>query len=711
MKLDPRLTAIALRRLGLYPTGGPSTLTRKLPFLAELARLGFEVENPQDYGDQALEDHFHRMSVLTKMRGGEVGYVPLFSGFPNQVPEDRAYFQSRMLGFLVNFCHIATEGPTLELGTVVPSWLFDLNEFGADPIFQMQDGKLYYVGEDLQRQRKDETHTEWLPLRLASPEEIHQASLTFLQQSLYSATSIPEHLRADLEVLLDFHGTDCLDPARIVFRETKALLQKHHWKKDEMESVDRLITTPTDWLRLFAALTDSDVSLSTTIRYPKLKTGQKKRVLASLEKCSNLCEDLFRYRGLWLACGRGLHPGAYARRFPRTAQAFHRLRNEKFYSFEAETEMALTRGQVSSILPHLRQRPTLYLRRLQQLLWSDERARPAILEDLPSLLTQTPLRNLLVLQSYWLSPADLRTVVNRRGKMRVLPWPGRRLSEPLRQQLAAVTEEAILQQLRLRPSWKGRRLWMAPELARYTVPLSQRKASPGMLNLGRGSRIPLSPGKVLRLFVYWKERGLTTDLDLSVIQFDEDFRYRGHVSYTNLQSQGLVHSGDLQSAPFGAVEFIDCQLEGLRHRYLAPLVYRYCGSPFSAIDCHSGWMVRDKTDCDYKSFDLKTVQNKFDLQGNASYCIPILVDVSQREILYSDLYVSGASMHNRVEGSVQDVALLTRQVAGMLQATPNLLQLLGWHLQARGGTAVENRDEADLVFSPENFPAILSELL
>ena len=48
----------------------------------------------------------------------------------------------------------------------------------------------------------------------------------------------------------------------VVFKETKALLMQYFWKKGDFEAVAVFAKTATDVLRLFAAVTGSDVSLS-----------------------------------------------------------------------------------------------------------------------------------------------------------------------------------------------------------------------------------------------------------------------------------------------------------------------------------------------------------------------------------------------------------------------------------------------------------------
>ena len=195
---------------------------------------------------------------------------------------------------------------------------------------------------------------------------------------------------------------------------------------------------------------------------------------------------------------------------------------------------------------------------------------------------------------------------------------------------------------------------------------------------------------------------MRTDLDLSLIQYDHQMQYSGHVSYTNLQNQGIVHSGDIQSAPHGAAEFIDVDIRALppldRCRYIAPQIYRYAGDSFANLTCHSGWMLREKTDSSYSSFDIKTVQNKFDLNGSTSFCLPIVIDLLERQIIFVDLYVGKVEQHNRVERSTEDISIITREMIRMIQTRPNLFDLATHHAKARGGTIVHDRSEADVAF-------------
>jgi hypothetical protein len=697
------LLKIAVERLRLIPTsGGPCSNKKKLVLLSELASLGYQVDNPEEYCDSALESYSELIASLKVLRGGQVDYVPLFQGFPDQVPDENDYFVSRLLGYLGKECLDWQE---------TPAWLFDLQEFGADPITQLQDPKLFQAGVERASKRAQDSHTEWVRIRFASTEQLMQTALDFLKNNLYAASSIQESLRADLELLLELFGPAQIDPSRVVFKETRTYLAEYFWILQDYGSLKPLCDTPTDILRLMASLTKSDVSLAAPIKYPKLNKPQQRFVLSALEGCSNLCEDLQRYRGLWLALARGLHPGAHSTKFPKTAQAFNQLRNSKIVTFESRLEAAFASRDIDRLLETLDKRPGVFARRLHQLL---EVAGPRADEVLAAFGWAVPsvtLKNLLVMKSHFTSTEEspYRTVINKRGRIRVLKNRLGRLSQETTLKLIAILEKSILNQIRkTKSSWSDERVWIDERLRKYTVPLQLRKASPATIVLGRGSRVPVEMGKTLRLFVYWKDATMETDLDLSIIQFGADLNYIGHVSWTRLTGDGIVHSGDIQSAPHGAAEFIDINLatltEGYKKcRYIAPQIHRYRGDTFAKLTCHSGWMMREKSDGSYKTFDIKTVVNKFDLNGQSSYAMPILIDLWQEEIIYVDLYVGDPSpMSSSAEGALQDISLITGEMTRMLKTRPTMYELAICHAQARGAKIVAERSAASITFGLEN---------
>lgn len=702
------MKAIALKRLGLLgvPKGPGLAPAHKVTLLAELARLGYRITNPSQLDEVApafMLDYKHLLQALREHKGGHVAYVPLFKNFPARIPNDGAYFAKRILGYLSNVLHLFEDVVELENGTRVPQWLFDVYDFGADPITQFQSDDLFTLGAQQAQSRQPDRHTEWTELSLVFDDALEAALKHYLKQLVYAKSSIKEALHPELHTLLDFFGARTLDPLQIVFKETKALILKYFWQQEAYEDVAILAQSATDVLRMFAAATGTDVSLSAPIRFPKLTRKARRAVLGVLERSASLEEDLWRYKGLWLELGRYIHPGEYAKQFPRAAAAFDALRNGKIATYAAQTEALLDQRDVPALLRHLGARPGVFARKLHEVLRRFPKATGQVLEAFASKAARLPVKNLLVMKAYFqsINTAAYRTVVNKKGKMKVIPNNAlRALQDAQVNQVVDVLDQALHQALAAHEPWQEKRVWIDPALQRYTIPLKQRKASDGVLTVGRGSRLALDASKVIRLFVYWKQNLQRTDLDLSVIQFDADFAYLGHVSYTYLRTDGIVHSGDIQSAPRGATEFIDITLNALAPevKYLAVQIYRYCGDRFADMTCYAGWMMRDAVDSKTKGFDVKTVTNKFDVNGVGSYALPLVVDIEAHEIMMTDLFVSAKALHNRVEGAYHDVALLCSQLATFVDTQPILADLAEAHVTARQAVRTDNYAEADITF-------------
>lgn len=694
----------------------------KLVMLGELAQLGVRVSNPGALDEASATfslEYPELRDTLREIRGGNVDYVPLFLDFPDDVPDDDAYFAKRLVGYLGStFDDARGRGNA----AVHPERLFDLRRFGADPVSQLQTESLWRRARDLLERREGDEHTEWLDVELVRSDEIDERLRGWLESCLRTKSSIKKALHGDIRKLLSYFGPESLDFESIPSRENQALVLRMLWEDGREQAACALATTPTDLLRLFAALTGSDVSLARPVKFPKLSRRQRRFVLGTLERSSKLEDDLRRYRGLWLELGRYIHPGEHRDRFPRVARAFDALRNGTIRTFDSKTEALLSGSDVSRVLEHLSKRPGVLARKLHELLRRFPKARGVIVDAFSTVARKMTVKSLLVLQSYFatINDADYRTVINKRGKVRVIPNNAKKaMSNRTLAQVQKALASALSSCLQQRESWRGKTVWIDPRLARYTVPLAQRAASDGLLTVGRGSRIRVRFDEVLRLFVYWKQSTTRTDLDLSVIQFDEDWEYAGHVSYMNLSDRGMTHSGDLQSAPHGAAELVDVTLDRVAPgvRYLAAQVYRYAGEAFADMVCHAGWMVRSKVEARYKTFDIKTVANKFDLDGRNGYCVPLVVDLKEREVIFTDIYMGAKAFHNNVEGTHLSVARVSREIARFTTTRPTMKTLAEIHAAARGAKLVDERD-ADISFgvrgctyNATDVETVLSELL
>ena len=154
-----KIDKIALRRLHCWiersslNLSQPLNLSQRKVFELELGQLGYRIGNLDRLISISPDEFLATITVLEEMRGADVKYVPLFSRFPDDVPNDGEYLARRILGFF-------------GLDTFA-----DMSGFGADAIAQMQREDLWQKAIEMQAQRLNDSHTEWIILTFVSRDE------------------------------------------------------------------------------------------------------------------------------------------------------------------------------------------------------------------------------------------------------------------------------------------------------------------------------------------------------------------------------------------------------------------------------------------------------------------------------------------------------------------------------------------------------------
>lgn len=192
------------------------------------------------------------------------------------------------------------------------------------------------------------------------------------------------------------------------------------------------------------------------------------------------------------------------------------------------------------------------------------------------------------------------------------------------------------------------KVYVDQRLADYLVPFSQRSASKALRTIVRGSRVPMEEGDAIRFFSWWKEGivdGKPTgrvDIDLSAVMYDRNWQYVEHISYTHLRSSKYraVHSGDIVSAPQGACEFIDLHIPSIVDyggRYIVATLHSFTSQPYCDLpECFVGWMMRKKPGSG-EIFEPSTVVNKIDVAADTQIAIPVILDLVERTVIWTDL--------------------------------------------------------------------------
>jgi hypothetical protein len=535
-------------------------------------------------------------------------------------------------------------------------------------------------------------------------------------------------------------------PETMLRRENTAIVGGVLWKSvpSVAESfIERHLSSATDLLRWWVAISGGDVSLAKPSKLVTLPRRARRIVMGRLELAPNLSEDMWRRPERWKRLGERLHPREFEATHPKAAAAFKDLRDGlRPNSLASRIERALSASDADAAMKACLERPGEFARRLDVLLrthWSPEAVSNAfgpIAHDVA-----TPL--LLQLIAHF----DERQALGERGGGKV--WAGHFWrNEPgavrphLRvflpkgqtaklwarvdtrpaiasQDAAAIVErcEAVLRQrfAKLPPLGPS---YVDPILADYSVPLTQRSSSRTLRTIARGSRLDLPDAQTIRLFLWWTNGRSRTDIDLSASLFNDDYRYIDVLSYYNLTSWGAVHSGDIVDAPQGAAEFIDLDTHELRKRgirYVVATLSSFTTQPYCDLpECFAGWMARSKPGSG-EVFEARTVADRVDLTAETTIAVPMMFDLVERKVLWTDLSLRQHPRYvNAVGPNLKGIGMLLEAMNTLRR--PNLYTLFSLHARARGGL-VETSNEAATVFSlidgvtPFDIDVIRSEFL
>ncbi|MFC3773364.1 cytoplasmic protein [Paenibacillus sp. GCM10012303] len=651
--------------------------------MKNIERLGFTFSHSLmhtvcTFSMKQMESFYHPLVAdLKKLVGAHVEYRPMYPNFPMQVMEatDAELYLNAIRHYLT------WEGPEYEI---------------ADPAPLLDKANLNVID-------------------LGSKAEFH----TMIRRLIEAKVSISGTDREDIDAVIE-----CADPkelheilpAGIPLKENVGFVAGSLLKHDKanVELIGRYIKTATDVLRLAVAWSDGDVSLAEATRFRKFKRSERRLLLGLLERCGPITEDMLRYKQRWIRLGEILHPSEYKHRYTRCQEAFDILRNNKpFTTYNGSLEVALQYRNTWAAIDLLMRRPGEFARRLDHLLRSTEYAEYAVLA-FGEVADQVSTPVLVQVKSHFAhrhEPQQMRTVFPKGNvtKAFAIPHTLPALDAEVCRDVVQVCDRALIQRFaKLPPLGKT---YIDDRLKSYKVPFSQRSASKALHTIVRGSRLPIGEGDTIRFFSWWKEGrvdGTPTgrvDIDLSSVLYDGDWQYMEHISYTNLRSAKYraVHSGDIVAAPQGACEFIDLHLPSIVNyggRYVVATLHSFTAQPYCHLpECFVGWMMRKKPGSG-EIFEPSTVANKMDVTADTQIAIPVILDLVERTVVWTDLSLTRhPDYYNNVEGNQRGMVLMGKAMTTLRK--PDLHELFLLHAQARG-EIVYDKDEADTLFSVES---------
>jgi stress response protein SCP2 len=480
---------------------------------------------------------------------------------------------------------------------------------------------------------------------------------------------------------------------------------------DVFETLVGSLKTVTDILRVIVGISGGDVSLAEKVRFGKFSKHVRRVFLNQINVLANrnvdlVMDDLIRNRSLWKTLGEILHPGEYAKRYPEAAFVFKAIRStDKFMTFNGRVEEAILYQNIDTAVDLLSRRPGEFARRLDHLLRLNVNNNLVIekFNDVADKVSTTVLwqvithfrnRNRDVSKVSYRAFFPKGNIAKVHGEVNTLPL----IDETDCLRIVGICQDAI--ETHYESKSRLGKVYVDPDLKRFLVPDATRSASKALNVVGRGTRVPLDKNvDTARFFIWWKDGQGRTDLDLSALLLDEEYNVISELTYYNLRDFGGVHSGDITSAPNGASEYIDVNLNKLYKgnvRYVMMIVNSYTGQSFDVLpECFAGVMGRKKAQSG-EVYEPRTVSNIFDLTADTRISVPLIIDVENLEFIWTDLALKNNPQYvNNVRGNINSLKLIADTVINMHR--PSLYELFAAHAEARGWE-VTTQEEADVSF-------------
>lgn len=241
--------------------------------------------------------------------------------------------------------------------------------------------------------------------------------------------------------------------------------------------------------------------------------------------------------------------------------------------------------------------------------------------------------------------------------------------------------------------------WIDPQLSRVPLPTNMRTVSESLAPTVRGTRIPIGnqDAKVVRFYVHYEDPEQLVDfLDLSAsFVGDEAVDF---VSWDcGFNKPHGVHSGDLLRATAGA-QYIDIVIEEARKKfnYVVVDVRNYDGRPLAAVNPTCGYMEREAPESN-SIWVPNTVAGAFKLTSRHQATLVAAIDLNTLEYIVLDV-----DANSRVAA----LDLKTTLDLARIYAEPpkvSVADLIRWHIEARGGTEVAEKENAKTVFNALDF--------
>lgn len=597
-------------------------------FISNLYRLGYVVNQEiiEQLSYTSVDNLQQVLEAAEYSKGDHFDYEPMYPNFPKQVAE-----ASEIELYLNAMMHYS--GDVLGV-RIMPVY----NKFARPDL--------------------DKDEAEFIVLGLETKDSLTETTRNIITMSRpFSQTD-----KEDIIVLKDFVKFN--DNQTFKVKENLVFLT-YSFPDNGLE---KYYKTAVDVLRLAAAYSNGDITLATPTKF-KLSRPQRRMILQLLDNVDDV-EGMGAYSEQWKRLARTLHYRSdnNDKKYPTAAINLEKIQTGNYTTVNSKIEKAIEELDIELLEKY----PGIYARRILELLRKHPQEKDTILQSFSTIVGKVSVPVLLGLYNLLRSPGkeelSHRLIRIKNGEENKTFLLENRLSNN-----DDLTELSTIILDGIEAQGESKKVVFSKDASHYAMPLYTRNISKGSTAIGLGSRLPLDSDKnTIRLFMHWKDFDKSidyydhrVDLDLSAIFLDNNFDFINDIAYYNVRIDDIgYHSGDITSAPEGASEFIDINIDKALDngiRYVVPTIYNYTQQQLDNIpEAFSGFMMRDKVN-NGEIFEPSTIQHSYDLNNGNTNNTPYIIDLKNREIVWLDTALKPSSYKNyNVANNIDNFTVLAK---------------------------------------------------
>lgn len=626
---------------------------------------------------ELIKFHGEVVEYLKDITGSARNYQPFWKGFPEQVME-----LSELELWLHQIVHYISRGTYLpdEWTRARPTAFEQPNyrfyEAASEADFLNIFTALVSVNQSLTPQ--DLADVKWFAGNvrdLPVPEVIpFKENLTTL-----ASLGVPVKVKSVTDVLriaVGMSGGDVSLP-----KVPPRMVKTNAWKKKQ-------VLTPNEARAAF--------------KFRKFNRAERRLLLGLLENTNCDASEAVLKDERWLRLGEILHPGEYARQFPKASAMFQRVRNTRVRSWYGTVEN-LFKTSFEQGLEELASRPGEFLRRVDALLRHYPQKIGVVLEVFNKIAGR--VSNKVLFEAYGHFERPKLPVMSRSVMVK---GSRKRTKLPDLYALPSITVDSIQEIIvdALRRKFKELpmlgKVWIDPELKKIPVPTNMRSVSESMTPTVRGQRAPVGnqTAKTIRAFVHWFDERGDQDIDLSAtfvgMGVSDVISWNG-----NHRTDYGAHSGDIRHVRGACAEYVDFDVSACLRRgfkYVIIDARNFNGEGFDTLnECVFGWMEREFPQAN-EIFKPNTLVNSIRLQSESANILVAVIDVETREYIFLDLDQDGLPVASIAKGNILEAIKPYCEPPRF-----SVYDLLFMHAEARAEEIVADKTQADLVFDYQSF--------